>query len=70
MQMNKFRWEFGTCGFIEVYKDNVACAHFTYNDKLKVRASWTTGYLSKHEWDEILACVKEAKALLKKLKRI
>ena len=35
-----FRWEFGTCNFIVIYKDNIACAHFSYNAKLKVQVSW------------------------------
>lgn len=70
MVKSKFRWEFGTCSFIVVYKDNYACAHFNYDDRLRVKAAWTTGYLSKDDWAMMLACVKEAKAVLKKLKRI
>lgn len=65
-----FRWEFSTCSFIEVYKDNCVCAHFSYNDRLRVKVAWTTGHLYQNEWDQVLACVKEAKTILKKLKRI
>ena len=68
--MNEVRWEFGTAGYIDVYKDNFACAHFSYNDKLKCSIAWSVGTISQYEWDEILACVKEAKGILKKLKRI
>ena len=65
-----FRWEFGTTSFIDIYKDNCACAHFSYDDRLRVHVAWSVGYLSKDEWEQILDCVKEAKVILKKLKRV
>ena len=65
-----FRWEFGTCNFIVIYKDNIACAHFSYNAKLKVQVSWSTGYLSRDDWEQVLTCIKEAKDILKKVSKI
>lgn len=68
--MNEFGWEFGSASYIDIYKNDLACAHFNYNDKLKVSVAWTTCHLSEYEWDMVLACVKEAKVILKKLKRL
>ena len=68
--MNEFKWEFGSAKYIVIYKNDFVCAHFNYNDRLKVSVAWTTGHLDKCDWDMVLACVKEAKTILKKLKRI
>ncbi|MBR6136074.1 MAG: hypothetical protein IKQ22_06285 [Clostridia bacterium] len=68
--MKEFEWEFGTGNFIEVRKDKCVYAFFSYDDKLKIHMAWTTGHLSECEWDIVLACVKEAKTILKRLKRI
>ena len=70
MEKNVFRWEFGTCSFIDIYKNNSICAHFNYDNKLRMGVSWTTGLLIKDDWEQILTCVMEAKAILKKIKRI
>lgn len=70
MGKNAFRWEFGTCSFIDIYKNNIVCAHFNYDNRLRIHVSWTTGLLIKDDWEQILACIMEAKAILKKIKRI
>lgn len=68
--MNEFKWDLGSGSYIIVYKNDFACAHFSYDDRLKIHVAWTTSHLYQDEWDGVLACVKEAKTILKKLKRI
>ena len=70
MGKNVFRWEFGTCNFINVYKNNIICAYFTYDAKLRMHVSWSTGPIFEDDWECILTCVNEAKEILKKVKRI
>ena len=68
--MNEFKWEFGSGSYIVIYKNDFICAHFNYDARSKIHVAWTTGHLYQDEWDGVLACVKEAKTILKKLKRI
>lgn len=70
--MKEFEWTFGTFSYIEVKRVNSvsSCAHFTYDKHLRISLAWTTETFTEREWYCILACVKQAKAFLKKLKRI
>ena len=70
--MKEFEWTFGTNYFIDVKRvaGTSNCAHFVYDDRLRFHVGWTTEMFTEREWDCILACVKQAKAVLKKLKRI
>ena len=70
--MSEFEWTFGAGNSINVKRtDNVSsCAHFSYDDKLRFHIVWTTGCLCQAEWDMVLTCVKEAKTVLKRLKRL
>ena len=70
MEKNVFSWQFGTCNFIDVYKDNVVCAHFSYNGRRKIKVEWTTTDLSRDDWEWVLSCVEEAKTVLKKVSKI
>lgn len=68
--MEKWTWNFSTTNFIDVYRNDNCCAHFHYNEKLKVRVAWTGGQLSKDDWAHMLECVKEAKYVLKELRKV
>lgn len=70
--MSEFEWTFGSGNYIDVKRiDNVSsCAHFSYDDKLRFHVAWTVSSLTEFEWDCILVCVKQAKTVLKKLRRI
>lgn len=70
--MKEFEWTFGTNSFIDVKRATgcSSCAHFVYDDKLRVHVAWTTEMFTEREWDGILACIKQATVILKKLKRI
>lgn len=70
MEKSVFTWQFGTCNFIDVYKNNIVCAHFNYNVRRKIQLAWSTTHLSRDDWEQVLACVKEAKGILKEVKRI
>lgn len=70
MIKNAFRWEFDTCNFINVYKNNIICAYFTYDAKLRIHVAWSKGPLFEDDWKYILTCVKEAKEILKKVNKI
>lgn len=70
MGKHTFRWSFGSGSYIDVYKNDIACAHFNYDNRLKFQVAWSVGYASNDEWKRILDCVKEAKAILKRLRRI
>lgn len=70
--MKEFEWTFGSANYIDVRRvNNVSnSAHFTYDDHLKISISWTTESFTEREWATILACVKQAKDILKKMKRM
>ena len=70
--MKEFEWTFGTLNYIEVKRANAvaSCASFSYDKHLRISLRYTTDTFTEKEWDAILACVKQAKAVLKKLKRI
>jgi hypothetical protein len=70
--MKEFEWTFGSANYIDVKRvGNVSSsAHFTYDDHLKISVNWTTESFTEGEWAAILACVKQAKDILKKMKRI
>ena len=66
----KWTWSFGTGSYIDICKDGIACIHFSFDCKLKFRIAWSAGYFSNDDWEHAIKCVKEAKAVLKKIKRI
>lgn len=70
--MKEFEWTFGSANYIDVKRVNniSSCAHFMYDDKLRIHVAWTVESFTEIEWDHILACVRQAKIVLKKLKRI
>ena len=70
--MKEFEWVFGSGNYIDIKRvNNVASsAHFTYDHHLKISISWTTESFTPGEWVVILACVKQAKDVLKKIKRL
>lgn len=72
MKKHEFTWAFGSGNYIDIKRvNNVASsAHFTYDHHLKTSISWTTESFTPGEWTEILACVREAKDILKKIKRL
>lgn len=72
MEKNVFKWQFGTCNCINVYKNNSVSTHvqFNYNTKRKIKVVYTIEYLSKDDWKQILTCIKEAKEILKKVNRL
>ena len=70
--MKEFEWTFGTLNYIEVKRVSgvCSCVSFSYDEHLRIHLHYTTETLTEREWDCIFACVKEAKSILKKLKRI
>ena len=70
--MKEFEWTFGTNYFIDVKRvtGTCNCAHFVYDDKLRFHIAWTSDSFTEREWELILSCVKQAKSVLKKLKRL
>jgi len=70
--MNEFEWTFGTLNYIEVKRVGgfSSCASFSYDEHLRICVRYTTEALTEREWDCILACVRQAKMVLKKLKRV
>ena len=70
--MKKFEWNFRSANYIDVRRTNnvPSTAHFTYDDHLKISVNWTTESFTESEWAAILACVKQAKDVLKKLREI
>ena len=70
--MNKFEWTFGSGNYIDIKRvtDVSSCVHFSYDDKLRINVAWTVESFTEGEWDCILACVRQAKTILKRLKRI
>lgn len=70
--MKEFEWTFGTLNYIEVKRVSGvgACASFSYDERLRIHLHYTTETLTEREWEHILACVRQAKVVLKKLKRI
>ena len=70
--MKEFEWTFGTLNYIEVKRVSGVgtCASFSYDEHLRICLHYTIEPFTEREWDCILACVKQAKAFLKKLKRV
>ena len=70
--MKDFSWTFGSANYIEVKRINCvsSCANFTYDEHLRIKIAWTVSFFTEGEWEQILACVKQAKNILKKVKRI
>lgn len=70
--MKEFEWTFGLPNYIEIKRVNSVskCACFAYDERLRISIHWTAESLTEREWDCILACVRQAKMVLKKLKRI
>ena len=70
MKKHEFTWTFGSGGYIDVYQNGIACAHFNYDNRLKFNVVWSSAYLNSDQWEQALACVREAKAILKKAKKV
>lgn len=68
----KWTWSFSSNCYIDVYKEGQfsSCAHLSFDYKLKFHIVWSNGYLNNDEWGHVLKCVKEAKAVLKKLRNV
>ena len=62
------KWEFSSGGYIKVHGEGKE-AWFNVNN-LKISIAWTVGVFTPADWDETLACVKEAKKILKRIRRI
>lgn len=63
------KWLFSSGGYIKVYNDTKeAWFNTDYNQKIKV--AWTVGEFTPADWDETLVCVKEAKKILKRIRRV
>lgn len=63
------KWLFSSGGYIKVY-DSTKEAWFSIDYDQKIKMAWTVGEFTPADWDKTLACVKEARAILKRLKRI
>lgn len=61
-------WEFSSGGYLKVYSDNKE-AWFNI-DGLKIRIAWQKGVFTPADWNKTLVCVKEAKKILKRIRRI
>ena len=70
MKKHKFTWTFGSGRYIDVFQNGIACAHFNYDKRLKFDTAWSVTYLNSDQWEQVLVCVREAKAILKKIKRL
>lgn len=70
--MKEFEWTFGSANYIDVKRANniASSVHFTYDHHLKISIAWTTESFTPGEWVAILACVKQARDILKKIKRL
>lgn len=62
------KWLFSSGGYIKVYS-NTQEAWFS-TDGLKITVAWTVGDFTPADWDITLVCVKEAKKILKRLRKI
>ena len=62
------KWEFSSGGYLKVY-NGTKQAWFNI-DGLMIRIAWQEGVFTPDDWNETLVCVKEAKAILKRLRRI
>ena len=70
MKKHEFTWTFGSGSYIDVYQNGIACAHFNYNNRLKFNIAWSASSLNGDQWEQALACVAEAKVILKKVKKV
>ena len=70
MKKHEFTWTFGSGSYIDVFQNGIACAHFKYGNRLKFDIAWSGAYLNSDQWEQVLACVREAKAILKKVKKV
>ena len=70
MKKHEFTWSFGSGSYIDVYQNSIACAHFNYDNRLKITVAWSVVYLNSDQWEQVLVCVREAKVILKKIKKV
>lgn len=70
MKKHEFTWTFGSGSYIDVLQNGIACAHFNYDNRLKFNIAWSVASLNSDQWEQVLACVREAKAILKKVKKV
>lgn len=62
------KWLFSSGGYLKVY-DSTKEAWFSIYD-LKIKVAWTVGEFTPADWNKTLACVKEAKKILRRIRRI
>lgn len=62
------KWLFSSGGYLKVY-DGHKEAWFNIYD-LRIKVAWTEGEFTPADWDKTLTCVKEAKKILRRIKRI
>ena len=70
MKKYEFTWSIGSGSYIDVFQNGIACVHFNYNNRLKFNIVWSVTYLNSDQWEQVLVCVREAKAILKKVKKV
>ena len=70
MKKHEFTWTFGPGSYIDVHQNGIACAHLNYDNRLKFNITWSAASLNSDQWEQVLACVREAKAVLKKVKKV
>ena len=70
MKKYEFTWSIGSGSYIDVFQNGIACVHFNYNNRLKFNIAWSVTYLNSDQWEQVLVCVREAKAILKKVKKV
>lgn len=63
-----WKWKFDSGSYIRVY-NGIKDAWFKA-DGLEIRVAWTEGDFTPTDWNDTLACVKEAKKILKRIRRI
>lgn len=63
------KWLFSSGGYLKVY-DGPKEAWFNIDYDSKIKVAWTVGEFTPADWDATLACVKEAKKILRRIKRI
>lgn len=62
------KWLFSSGSYLKVYDDHKE-AWFSICD-LRIKVAWTEGEFTPADWDKTLACVKEAKKILRRIKMI